>query len=368
MQTQKPLSIIIFGITGELYKQKLGLALWHLFDLDLLPAHFKIIGFGRQVLTNSDLQKLTGDIIKKKEKKHNTEKLKKFLSHVEYVEGNIDDRASFKKLGERIDGNAMFYLAVPPSLAGTIAMHIAKAGLNKNKKNIWKRIVVEKPFGSSLAEAKKLNAILKKFFNDEQIFRVDHYLAKETMLHILPFRAGNPALESVWNNFYIQSIRVVFFEENKPEDKIEKRGNFYDKLGALRDVGQNHVLQMLATVTGELPTHMTAEHIQNVRAQLLGKLLLHNASLTRGQYEGYLEEPGVQPHSKTETFFRIALEIKDKKWKGVPVTLESGKALHHEEMSVEIFFKHTPARIKFVVSDTKTGTFKQTDCFIQIEI
>ena len=100
---------------------------------------------------------------------------------------------------------------------------------------------------------------------------------------------------------------------------------------------------------------MTAEHIQNVRAQLLGKLLLHNASLTRGQYEGYLEEPGVQPHSKTETFFRIALEIKDKKWKGVPVTLESGKALHHEEMSVEIFFKHTPARIKFVVSDNGTN-------------
>ncbi len=223
--------------------------------------------------------------------------------------------------------------------------------------------MIEKPFGTSGAHARKLDNLLRKSFTDEQIFRIDHYLAKETMLHILPLRFSNKDLIKIWGNKYIERIRVVFAEEEKSEDKIEKRGEFYDGVGALRDVGQNHVLQMLTAIVMEKPKDKTATNIQTARAQVLQKFKIsQNATLVRGQYKGYLEEPEVKKDSKTETFFRVTLELKEKKWKDVPLIIESGKALDHEEMSMEIFFKNvdsTEPSLKFVIVSSGNDAYEK---------
>jgi len=357
MHKPKTLSIVIFGVTGELYKQKLALALWHLFELDLLPVTFKVIGFGRQALDDSELQNLTRNIIKKKEKKYNKTKLKEFLRHFEYVQGNANDRESYKKLKEKMHGNTLFYLAVPPDIAESIVKNVGE--ISRTPLDTSTKILLEKPFGGSLAKAKQLQAVLKKYFNESQIFRVDHYLAKDTMLQMVPFRFGNRDLEKFWNKKNIREVHVVFYEENKPEDKIGHRGKFYDKLGALKDVGQNHVLQMLAAITMPKPKNLSPKEIQNARAEILRRISLgslgNKEKIIRGQYEGYTHEPGVLPHSKTETFFRVQLSIKHAAWAGVPIIIESGKALDHEEMSMEVFFKGTTKTLKFFVSGNGTS-------------
>lgn len=355
-----PLTIVVFGATGDLYQNKLSLALFNLFSLGFLPTKFRVVGFARRPLTNLEFRNFTENAIKKKNKKHSKEKLDKFLMHLKYVQGNLENVESFKSLKEELEkddevkgihGNKLFYLAVPPSLYGVIFKNISKANLvtpyskgSKSKLKIWTRILVEKPFGKDIKEAKHLDKMLGELFSESQIFRIDHYLAKETMQNLLTFRFSNGVFESIWNNKNIERVRIVFYEENVKEDTIVTRGAFYDGVGALRDVGQNHMLQMLALIAMENPKIMNAEKIQEARSELLEKVSLFDKHsdkniLLRGQYNGYLNESNIKTNSKTETFFRTILGIHNKKWKGVPFEMESGKALDKEEMSIEVYFK-----------------------------
>ncbi len=360
---EKPSTLVFFGVTGELYKQKLAPALWYLFDSNILPKHTRIIGFGRKALGDAGFRELNEQIVKYTQKKYSNKKLKDFLTLFKYVSGEVDDIESYKNLKQKIKtekATTLFYLAVPQNIIHTICKNIIKIGLHKNPQGQTGRIVIEKPFGMDGARAKILDEMLRKAFTDQGIFRVDHYIAKETMQHILPIRFGNPALAKIWTNKYIDHIQVIFTEGEKEEDKIEKRGAFYDTIGALRDVGQNHALQMLAAVIMNKPKSNTAQEIQNERAKVLERLSLHaNIPPIRGQYIGYLQEPGVKTNSNTETFFNVALELKNKNWKGVPLILKSGKALDHEEMSMEIFFKNTDTSIKFVIVSSKNDAYEK---------
>jgi glucose-6-phosphate 1-dehydrogenase len=356
MKIKAPLTIVIFGATGELYKNKLSSALYNLFTDGFLPKDFSVVGFGRKPFTDSEFRKFTKKAIIKS-KNLNRKKLTDFLKHFKYIQGDLNNFSGFKNLEKELN-NKIFYLAVPPSLYAPIFKNMHKANLATSGRGAWARILIEKPFGRDLKEAKNLDKMLKKFFDKKQIFRIDHYLAKKAMQDILPFRFDGRALESHWNNRNIERVRIVFHEANVKEDNIASRAQYYDKVGALRDVGQSHVLEMLALVAMEDPKGTSAEKIQYSRGKVLESVSLFSKKsglgkdiLTRGQYKGYLKEPGVKKGSKTETFFRAILGINNKRWRGIPFEVEAGKALNKEEMSMEICFKDINAKLKFSVSE-----------------
>lgn len=378
MKIHNPLTLVIFGVTGELYQNKLSSALFNLFSDGKLPEDFSLIGFARKPLTDLKFRDLTRKAIARKDKGYNKVKLKKFLSRLGYMQGDLENLASFKNLSKKLaikDGqkgrcsNKLFYLAVPPFLYASILKNLSRSGLNLpcapgSKKNgkPWSRFFVEKPFGRNIQEAKKLNLMLLKNFDQPQIFRVDHYVMKETMQDLFNLRFVDRRLETLWNNKNIKKVRIVFHEKDTPEDTLERRGEFYDKVGALSDVGQSHMMQMLALVAMEKSKSMNATDIQNTRGQVLEKISLFHKNknlLLRGQYSGYLKESGVKPNSRIETFFRIILGVNTKRWLGVPFEMESGKALNKEEMSIELCFKNIDARLKFFISSYNNRTSRR---------
>jgi glucose-6-phosphate 1-dehydrogenase len=354
-----PLTLIVFGSTGDLYQNKLSSALFNLFSLGLLPEDFSIVGFARRPLSDAEFQSFTLESILKKGNLQNPGKLVSFLKHIKYFQGDLESMEDFKKLGEKLAlddeqkvvcTDKIFYLAVPPFLYAPIFKNISEAGLTipcvhteEGRAKSWTRILVEKPFGKDIKDAKKLDLMLGKLFDESQIFRIDHYLAKETMQNLLTFRFSNGVFDTLLSNENVERVRIVFYEADVPEDTLKNRGAFYDGVGALRDVGQNHMLQMLALIAMENPKEITTGKIQDARSLVLQKTSLFNKNkkdtLFRGQYKGYQNESGVKSDSKTETFFRIILGVNNKKWVGVPFEMESGKALDREEKSIEIFFK-----------------------------
>ena len=374
MKMSEPLTLIIFGATGDLYQNKLAVALFDLFSLNLLPKEFKIIGFARKSLTDLEFQDFTKDAVSQKHdkynKNYNQESLDDFLKHLQYIQGDLENLENFKDLNRQlvlndkkqgICTNKLFYLAVPPSLYEVIFKNISKAGLtvpctpNENKrKKTWTRVLVEKPFGKDIQEAKRLDKMLGELFDESQIFRIDHYLAylaKGVVDKILNFRFGPGETESRWNNKNVQNVRIIFHEK----DLVGKGGAFYDSLGAFRDVGQSHMLQMLALVAMENPSDKSSGGIHQARQRVLEKIKLSEEDkMVRGQYEGYLEELGVQPNSTTETFFRLNLFVDNPKWKGVPFVLEFGKALDKSEVFIEACFKESKTCLNFPISNEDT--------------
>ncbi len=369
---KNPLTLIIFGATGDLYKKKLSSALWSLFKSGALPREFKVVGFGRRPMTDLDFQNFTKEAVEKKFPNEPKSKFGNFLSRFEYLKGDLTSLQSFKDLGvalEREDAkkgfcaNKLFYLAVPPALYGTIFMNIYKSGLTvpcapsaAGRATAWTRVLVEKPFGNDIVEARRLDKMLGELFDESQIFRIDHYLAKETMQDLLDFRFASGS-ESLWSRENVEYVRIIFHEADNGEDLLHHRGSFYDAVGALRDVGQNHMLQMLALMAMDNPKDRDAKEIQEARGKVLEKTFLikdaDRGGILRGQYHGYLDEPNIKTGSKTETFFRVTLGIDNKRWKGVPFKMECGKALDREEMSIEVCFKKMRACLKFLVSSDK---------------
>jgi glucose-6-phosphate 1-dehydrogenase len=355
----QPLTLTIFGATGDLYQNKLSVSLFDLFSEGLLPTDFIIIGFARRSFTDDDFRTFTYNAILNKKKDVNIEKLHIFLSHIIYLVGNLDTLEDFVSLGKHLSlldeqkgvcTNKLFYLSVPPSLYEVIFKNISRAGLtgscvptetNTNEATPWTRVLVEKPFGQNIEEAEHLDMLLGELFDESQVFRIDHYLAKETVQNLLTFRFSNGVFESLWNNKDIEKVRIIVHETNV----VGARGAFYDGIGALRDVGQNHMLQMLAHIAMENPGGMNHELIRKARAEVIEKVFLlegdASTAVIRGQYDGYLQEAQVKPESTTETFFRIALGINNKRWNGVLFELESGKALKEESVKVEVYFKET---------------------------
>ncbi|MCH7759186.1 glucose-6-phosphate dehydrogenase, partial [Patescibacteria group bacterium] len=348
-----PTVFIIFGATGDLVFKKLAPALFHLFEHGRLPGLFSVIGFSRQNLSNQDFRRQLKKAILKHLGLKKNRRLDDFLNYFSYQSGHFEKRQDYQKLAQRlgqIDGqwkvcaNKLFYLAVPPQYYEGLFRRLASSGLTKpcSPAEGWTRVLVEKPFGRDLKTAQKLDRILGQLFKEEQIYRIDHYLAKEMLQNILSFRFANNLFEKSWNHHLIESIEIKLLENIGVED----RGDFYDGVGALQDVGQNHLLQMLALITMDHPLEFKANTIRRKRAEALKSLKLFTQtqvkrSSFRAQYQGYGNIKGVKKKSKTETYFKIKAFLNSFLWQGVPIILESGKKLKDRKKEIIITFKHS---------------------------
>jgi glucose-6-phosphate 1-dehydrogenase len=343
-----PTVLNIFGATGDLTKRKLIPALFHLYAEGKLPEMMHIVGFARRPLSDEDFRTYVKEVLSTLD----AEKVEVFSQMFSYRAGDFTDPLAYKSLAEllgkqdnewRTCANKLFHLAVPPEHYDGILNNLSDSGLTIpcSPEEGWTRVIVEKPFGKDLTTAEALDTLLGKLFREEQIYRIDHYLGKDTVQNILAFRFSNVFLEPAWNARSISNIRVRLHESIG----IEGRGAFYDGVGALRDVGQNHMLQLLALFTMDNPGAFDADSIRSSRAKVLGSLEAMDIqdisrSTMRGQYEGYVEESGVSESSQTETFFRIESRLNLPQWRGVPIILESGKALRDSFVEVVVEFRH----------------------------
>lgn len=348
-----PTIFTIFGATGDLSRRKLMPALLDLYQQGLLPESLKIVSLGRRAFSDKEYRAFVKESIQKKEHGYSNKELDNFLELIVYHLGDFTAPESYKELSEKLISiedefgqcsNKLFYLAVPPSHYSIIFRQLADSGLTVpcSSEEGWTRILVEKPFGKDIKTAKELDKTLKLLFKEDQIFRIDHYLGKETLQDILTFRFSNLIFEPVWNNKYIERVEITLHENID----IQGRGSFYDGVGALRDVGQNHILQMLALVAMEEPESFNAKEIRGKRADALKDIELLSEKdiinhVVRGQYDGYLKEDGVSTDSQTETYFKIKAFVNNKRWKGVPFYLESGKALDKKKIEINIYFKES---------------------------
>lgn len=347
-----PTILVIFGATGDLMVKKIVPALFHLYVKGKLPKMFRIIGFARRPLSDEEFKHHVGSILTKHHVDPTDPRVKDFFKYFFYHSGkfeNIEDYNSLAKSIGRVDGewkvcaNKLFYLATPPQYNENIFKNLHDSGLTIpcSPEEGWTRVIVEKPFGRDLKTAEELDLLLAKLFKEEQIYRIDHYLAKEMLQNILSFRFSNNLLEESWSNKYIEKIEIRLLEKIGVED----RGAFYDGVGALRDVGQNHLLQMLALVTMDHPKNFDSETVRSTRASLLKDLQVPDKEEVenftwRAQYKGYREIKGVDPKSITETYFKVRAFLDNARWQGVPIIMESGKRFPKSLKEIVITFKH----------------------------
>ena len=353
-------ALVIFGASGDLTERKLIPSVFNLFCGGFLQENYAIVGVSRSVYTDEEYrQKVVFENEHLKNKKAATpEKLKAFAELVFYQSVNTKEISAYSALKERLDqldkqkscaNNYIFYLATPPSLYQTIAKGLADSGLN-NQENGWSRLIVEKPFGYDLDSAKKLNKDLLSNFVEEQIYRIDHYLGKETVQNMFVTRFANSIFEPLWNRNYIHRIEVTAAEHVG----VEKRGGYYDSSGALRDMIQNHLLQLVALVAMEPPVKSDAESIRNEKLKVFQSLRPYTESdvkknVIRGQYsnstvrgesvDGYREEDDVNTESKTETYVAMKFFIDNWRWAGVPFYIRTGKRMPTRVTEVVIHFK-----------------------------
>lgn len=359
-----PCLLVLFGASGDLTKRLLIPALYNLACDGLLPERFAIVGVGRtEWSTDFFREKLTEDIRNFHTRtKFDDNVWARFVTQLHYTSGPLDDVETYKKLSQfletigsklQTDGNVIFYLATPPSAFGPISENLYKARLSRAEKG-WRRIVIEKPFGHDLNSAIALNQEILRYWNEDQVFRIDHYLGKETVQNILAFRFANGIFESVWNKDAIDHIQLTVSESVG----VEGRGGYYDQSGVLRDMIQNHMFQLLSYLCMEPPAGFRSEAIRNEKVKLLESIRpLTPAEIAqcavRGQYGpgtkpdgtkrvAYRSEPNVNPESKTETFAALKLFIDNWRWDGVPIYLRSGKGLWKRGTEIVVEFKKTP--------------------------
>ncbi len=344
MDTHKPLILIIFGATGDLYADKLAKALYILFLEHKIHPDFKIIAFARKDFTQDAFRALSKRNILKKGN-INASKLDEFLNCIEYFKGDFLDAGDFVKLKNFLSPGKnraiIFHVASPSAFYKDIFENIKNAGAHLV--NQGGKILIEKPFGGSGPDAKLLSELLSSMFEEEHIFHVDHYLAKETAERIFDFRFKYGSLDNVWDIAHIEKIKIIFHESNI----VGCRGASYDSVGAFLDVGENHMLELLALMLMPHPKDSSAESIRGSRAKALSDLYIdYNYKIIKGQYEGYQAEPGVAKDSTTETFFRVFLKSKAPRFSNIPFELEAGKGLldMHSDIttttvSAQVYFK-----------------------------
>lgn len=342
---ETPTIYIVFGITGDLFKRKILKSIYNLYTKNSLPKKFVIFGFGRRDWTNKDLRKYLKSVFDKQDET--------FIKHFFYIKGNFDNLNSYKNLSEQLGmvdnkwnycSNKMFHLAVPPMYYETIIKNLKKSKLTKicSDAEGWTRVIIEKPFGKNAATAENLDKTLIKYFKENQIYRLDHYLGKEILQNIIFFRFSNNIFENSWNNKFIEKINIVSLESNL----VDTRGNYYDGVGELRDMGQSHLLQMLALITIQNPNSLNGDEVRNKRANILKDLKTFTKSnveknTIRAQYINYTKAAGVEKNSKTETFFSLKTEIDNNTWNGVEINLTSGKGTVKKSKSyIDVIFKH----------------------------
>lgn len=359
-----PTIFVIFGGAGDLTWRKLLPSLFDLHQAGRMPKKFAIIPVDRAQLRDADLHKRLLDGVKRFSRNGEVKSAnwKKFARHVTYQQGDFKDPATYSMLEKscakldkdwKVKAGHIFHMATPPVMFGIIPKLLADAGLNRDRERA--RIVVEKPIGHDLRSARELNGILTESFHESQIFRIDHYLGKETVQNILAFRFANPLFEPIWNRRYVDYVTISVAEEVG----IEHRGGYYDQAGALRDMVQNHLMQLLCLVAMEPMVSFNADEIRNKKVDVLHAVrpIRRDAvgqCAVRGQYgsgtiegkrvRGYRQEGGISSHSKTETFAALKLYIDNWRWQGVPFCLRTGKRLPEQISEIAIQFRTVPHR------------------------
>ena len=333
-------ALVLFGATGDLAKRKLFPALYHMEDRGEL--NLPIIGVARSEWTDDIFRKEATTAIEAAVVKVKKTVMRRLQKRLDLVQGDYADPTTWAALTDVLDKHhsrtAVFYMAIPPSMFPTVAESLASVGLNKRG-----RIVVEKPFGRDLRSAHELNVVLHKVFSEQHIFRIDHYLGKESVEDLLVFRFSNTALEPIWNRRYVRSVQITMSETIG----VEGRGSFYDSVGAIRDVFQNHLLQVVALLAMEPPVGHQASYLQDEKVKVFAATkALDCANLVRGQYDGYRNEVGVAPNSQVETFVAARLEVDSWRWAGVPWYVRVGKGLAQSATEAVIELQ-SPPRLLF---------------------
>jgi glucose-6-phosphate 1-dehydrogenase len=358
-----PCIVVIFGASGDLTKRKLLPALYHLQQSGYLPEDIAVLGVARRSLEDFFPGDMREGILAGGGVEENDPKLAPFMERVQYYAMNFDEDASYDGLKKKLadmdakfntQGNRLFYLAVAPEYFSDIIGFLGKHQMNKpgEADTHWIRVVIEKPFGHDLESARQLNDEVNKVFEENQIFRIDHYLGKETVQNILVFRFANGIFEPVWNRNYIDHVEITAAESIG----IEGRGPFYEQAGALRDVVQNHVMELLSFVAMEPPISFQADAVRTEKVKVWRAIQpIHPADTVRGQYGpgmvdgkavvGYRQEERVHPRSQTETYAALRLEIENWRWAGVPFYIRAGKRLAKRVTEITIQFKQPPLRL-----------------------
>jgi glucose-6-phosphate 1-dehydrogenase len=356
----EPVILVIFGASGDLTKRKLLPALFHLRQNNLLPKDFAIVGVARRPLGNEFAQDMRSGIVEFGDVDASDPKLDEFVSHISYFPLNFDDPSHYAKLKTELDridkeraigGNRLFYLATAPEFFAGIVDNLGAQAMAHPEKGAA-AVVIEKPFGHDLDSARELNHQVNAVFEERQVFRIDHYLGKETVQNLLVFRFANGIFEPVWNRNFIDQVQITAAETIG----VEGRGPFYEKAGALRDVVQNHMMELLSLVALEPPSSFEAESVRREKLKVWQAIPpIPIVNTIRGQYgpgivgkdhvPGYRDEERVDPNSGTETFAALRLEIENWRWAGVPFFLRAGKRMKKRATEITIQFKQPPLLI-----------------------
>ncbi|HEY5072286.1 MAG TPA: glucose-6-phosphate dehydrogenase [Caulobacteraceae bacterium] len=384
-------TMVIFGAAGDLAKRLLVPALYNLSEARLLSDDFRILGVDHSPLDDAEIRKSLGGFLKNlassKDSEFGQAKIdpgawKRIADKLFYQVGDFEDDASYRALAERLEtiggkggGSVLFYLAVAPRFFGDVVERLAKAGLATAPKGCFRRVVIEKPFGDDLASARTLNRRITKCLEERQIYRIDHFLGKETVRNIMVTRFGNGVFEPLWNRLHIDSVQIMAAETVG----VELRGGYYDKAGALRDMVPNHLFQLLTMIAMEPPNSFSADDVRTEKSKVMEAIRTQTAKEAavdgvRGQYRAgkvagkkmaaYRDSPNVAPRSRTETFVALKLAIDNWRWAGVPFYLRTGKAMSGHDTEIAIQFKAAPQTL---FQDLPTGGSKPNVLVLQIQ-
>jgi len=344
-----PTILVIFGGTGDLARNMIFPSLYRLYEEHNLPHSFTIIGSSHRAYGDDDYRNFLHEEVFAGSR-YDEPVVDAFLNHVQFTAGDFQDPETYTRAGERIRlleedmgmcPNKLFYLSTSPQFYETILTQLSQSGIaSACGENEWARILLEKPFGKDTHTAQKLDELLGELFEEKQIFRIDHYLAKEAVRNLVTFRLANTLFEPAWSREHVESVAIRMLERGDASG----RGSFYDSVGALRDVGQNHILQMLALVAMDACSSLETEQLRENRARALEALIPPDRSdietyVTRAQYAGYRDTKGVDPESDTETYFSATAYLDNERWRGVPFQLTSGKALAEDCAEISITFR-----------------------------
>lgn len=362
-----PTVVVIFGASGDLTARKLIPAVYNLGFDNLLPADFYLVGYGRKPIPDDEFRTLAADAIKEFSRRElNEDAWGRIAAHTSYVAGGYDEQAAFERLAGHIDAiekklgrdvQRLFYISTPPSVFAPIIVNLGASGLAARHRGTphHSKVIIEKPFGKDLGSARELNATLRSVFDEHQVYRIDHYLGKETVQDLLVQRFANAIFEPLWNRNFIDSVQITVAEDVG----VGTRGGYYEQSGALRDMIQNHTMQLLALTAMEPPGSLHAEAIRDEKVKVLKAIqpltIGPAGDVARAQYAagmiggkavaGYVEEEGIAPQSNTETYAALRLSINNWRWQGVPFYLRSGKRLARRVSEIAINFRRPPGTL-----------------------
>ena len=378
-----PCSLVIFGVTGDLARKKLMPAVYDLANRGLLPPGFALVGFARREWEHEDFAQEVHDSVREYARTEFREDVWQQLAKgIRFVQGTFDDDAAFDRLKETIHeldekrgtmGNHAFYLSIPPRSFPEVTKQLRRSGLADPTDDQWRRVVIEKPFGSDLKTARELNDVVESVFPADSIFRIDHYLGKETVQNILALRFANQLFEPLWNAEHVDHVQITMAEDIG----VGGRAGYYDGIGAARDVIQNHLLQLLALTAMEEPISFHADDLRAEKEKILAAVRLPadlGASTARGQYSGgwqggqnvvgFLDEDGMNPQSLTETYAAMRLDIATRRWAGVPFYLRAGKRLGRRVTEIAVVFKRAP---QYLFAEHQTSAVGQNALVIRVQ-